>query len=104
MTMKTSSHVMINGVPVVVVSRNKMTSPIVQGCRDCIEEFVIRGDGDEWAIGTQVEVSSLDESFSGKIHAVFSAGPHKVAIRFSYREALPRTTASNNSARPSGRE
>jgi hypothetical protein len=46
MTTKASSHLMINGVPVVVVSRNKMTSPIVQGYRDCIEEFVIRGDCD----------------------------------------------------------
>jgi hypothetical protein len=89
MTTKTSSHAMINGLPVVVVSRNKMTSPILQGYRYCIEEFVIRGNCDEWAIGTQVEVSSIDEFFSGKIHTVFSAGPHKVAIRVSYREAVP---------------
>jgi hypothetical protein len=89
MTTKASSHVMINGLPVVVVSRNKMTSPIVHGYRDCIEEFVIRGSCDEWAIGTEVEVSSVDEYFRGKIHKVFSAGPHKVTIRVSYREALP---------------
>ena len=88
MTTKASSHVMINGVPVVVVSRNKMSSPIVQGYRDCIEEFVIRGSCDEWAIGTHVEVSSPDECFSGKIHTVFSVGQSRVAIRVSYREAL----------------
>ena len=52
-------------------------------------EFVIRGSCGEWAIGTHVEVSSVDEYLSGKMHTVFAAGQHKVAIRVSYREAVP---------------
>src|SRR5690349_12578274 len=82
MNRELSTEITINGQPVVLIGRSRISAKSVFGHLDCIQELVIRGARDEWPIGTQVTVSSPQDKLFG-IGGVGGRGQNRAARRTS---------------------
>lgn len=73
MNRELSTEIMINGEPVALIGRSRISAKSVFGHLDCIDEFVILGARDEWPIGTTVTVCSPKDKIFGTVSTVLAA-------------------------------